>query len=83
MEEILVDKDPTLCFTIILTDTSLALNRTLNETEPYYKASQELNQYFQQIVEVFGKENTPQKEKVDSLAKIYTTIFSKACKDDL
>ncbi len=82
MVDILADKDPALRFTIILTKTSLGLKSALNEVESYYKASQELNQYFQQIREAFGNENTSQKEKKNTIAKIYEDIFSKARKDN-
>lgn len=80
MDDILVDKDPTLRFTKILTKTSLALKSALNEVKSYYKASQELYQLFQQIREVFGNENSSQKEKRNVLAKIYKGIFSGARK---
>lgn len=82
MVDILADKDPALRFTIILTKTSLDLKSALDEVESYYKASQELNQYFQQIREAFGNENTSQKEKKNTIAKIYEDIFSKARKDN-
>ena len=82
MVDILADKDPALRFTIILTKTSLDLKSALDEVESYYKASQELNQYFQQIREAFGNENTSQKEKKNKIAKIYEDIFSKARKDN-
>jgi hypothetical protein len=82
MEEILSDKDPALRFTKILTKTSIALKSALNDVNPYYEASQELNQHFQQIRDGFGNENMPQKERIDKLAKIYEDIFSKVCVDN-
>lgn len=57
MENILVDKDPTLRFTKILTKTSIALKTVLNKVESYYKDSQELYRYFQQIRDIFGSED--------------------------
>jgi len=82
MDDILEDKDPSLRFTKILTKTSLDLKSALNEVESYCRASQELYQFFQQIREVFGNENSSQKEKKGVLAKIYKEIFSKARKAD-
>jgi len=82
MDDILVDKDPTLRFTIILTKTSLYLKSALDDVKSYFKASQELNQYFQQIREAFGDENASQKEMKDTLAKIYEDMFTKARKND-
>ncbi|KKN04723.1 hypothetical protein LCGC14_1094560 [marine sediment metagenome] len=76
MVDILTDKDSTLRFTKILTKTSLDLKSALNEVESYYKGSRELNQYFQQIREVFGNENTSQKEKKRSSLK-FTKISSR------
>ena len=82
MVDILTDKDPKLRFTKILTKISLDLKNALNEVMSYYEASQELNQYFQQIREAFGNENKSQKEKKEILVKIYKDIFARAQNDN-
>ena len=82
MVKILDDKDQTLRFTIILNKTSQNLKNALDKVESYYRASQELIQYFQQIREAFGNENTSQKDKRNIIARIYEDIFIKARKDD-
>lgn len=82
MEDILVDKDPTLRFTKILTKTSSTLKTGLDEVESYYTASQELDHYFQQIRDIFGSEDMPQEARIDNLAKIYKTIFIEAYKEN-
>jgi hypothetical protein len=76
--EILVEKDPKLRFTKILTKTSLDLKSALSEVVSYYEASRELNQYFQQIREAFGNGNMSQKERKKILVKIYEDIFARA-----
>ena len=80
MEKVLKDLDPNLRFTKILTRTATTLRAALDNVKCHYDDVCELNDDFQQIRQIFGKNITSKEEKEESLGLRYDLILAKAKK---